>query len=397
MKIQASAVQNVLPKIPFHPVDLALPKDKLPTTTSNFSSLWGTSRTVADLVGREYAIGSSMPSQEIFYQEDTGIFACVYESWKNHWNLRTSPEDWWFPVACRVAKGVDKAAKSGYGSEKVRELFVDHEGKENICVDVDVFNIYQVDYEDFFSRMSSEITGKLKVPEFAKAMQNDFSTSTTTHGIASQINLMASMQEFFSYEMGLRGCGIKGVEMLGQQEDWDRLVTKIQKVRKELEPIMGSLPYDVSEDWFDHVEQTYVQLAKTYAAKDSKSLQEAADFWADIFMIGDGWKYGPSGFGGHAAKKYNGWLIQFLTGHESVLEEDFWEDNNREKLKGLNSVPMKVTMKWKQPPVDDKATLVAGIMGFEKHEETFNGVPSLQPNHMWAMKLKLSSPLRRLE
>ena len=114
-------------------------------------------------------------------------------------------------------------------------------------------------------------------------------------------------------------------------------------------------------------------------------------------MVGDGWKYGPSGFGGHAAEEYNGWLVKFLLGYKKVLKEDFFSDRNRERLKGLNSVPMKVTMKYKSPPVSDEARLVAGIMGYELHQDTFNGIPALQPNHMWAMKLPAGSPLRNLK
>lgn len=344
-------------------------------------------------MGGTYAIGSSTSDQRVVYQDDLGLFSCIYEAWKNHCNFRTSPEDWWFAVACRIAKAIDKAAKSKHNQE-VRELFVDHEGKETICVDLDVFNIYEVDTEYFFSQMASEITGNIKVPGYAKAMQHDFSTSHATHCIASQINLMASMQEFFSYKMGLCGCGIKGVEMLGKQEDWNRLVVKIQQIKKELKPIMRSL-YGLRSGWFDHVELVFRKLAATYAANDTESLKDAADFWADIFMVGDGWKYGPSGFGGHAAKEYNGWVIEFLTGHKSILEENFWSQNNRELLKGLNSVPMKVSLKYKNPPIEDDSTLVAGIMGFTIHHDTFNKVPALQPNHMWAMKLPPNSPLRQ--
>lgn len=223
-------------------------------------------------------------------------------------------------------------------------------------------------------------------------MQNDFSTSTSTHQITSQINLMASLQEFFDYEMGLLGCGIRGVEMLGKQEDWDKLLLKIRQLKKVLSPIVNDISWDLGQEWFDHVEFVFSKLSETYSKKSSK---EVCDFWADIFMVGEGWKYGPSGFGGYAVEKYNGWLVQFLIGRREILVEDFFSDDNKEQMRGLNSVPMKVTMKYLDPPVSDESTLVAGIMGFEAHEKTYNGVPSLQPHHMWAMKLPVNSPLRR--
>jgi len=243
-------------------------------------------------------------------------------------------------------------------------------------------------------------------------MQNDFTTSTVTHRISSQINLMASMQQFFSFEMGMCGCGIKSVEMYGEQEDWDHLVTKLRELKKQLKPIMNELRWSLGSDWFDHVEIVFRKLAQTFASSEDgadnrqvgrcfKALllhrgraRSICDFWADMFMVGDGWKYGPSGFGGHAAKEYNGWLVRFLTGRTEILEEDFFGGDNLERLKGLNKVPMVVTMKYKNPPVSGDSELVTGVMGFELFEETFNGVPSVQPHHMWAMTLPTGSPLR---
>lgn len=371
-------------------IDLSLPKDKLPAAapTSRKPS------TISKLVGPTYAIGSSQSGQEV-YGGDLGLFSSVHEAWKNHWNLRTSPEDWWFLVACRIAKAADKAAKEDDNNGAVRKMFVDHEGKENICVDVDVYYIEEVEYDSFFEKMASEITSRIKVPEYARSMQNDFSTSTTTHCIASQINLMASMQEFFSYEMGLCGCGIKAVEMIGEQEDWDCLLTKFQQLRKELEPIKFELSMvSLFDDWFDHVEHVFRKLAETYSKRNTR---EICDFWANILMIGDGWKYGPSGFGGHAAKEYNGWFVELLLGHDKVLEENFFSQKNKELMKAINTVPMKVTIKYKEPPVSVESELMAGIIGYELHTKTFNDAPSVQPHHMWAMKLPPDSLARRPE
>eukprot|EP00521_Asterionellopsis_glacialis_P008889 CAMPEP_0195286040 /NCGR_PEP_ID=MMETSP0707-20130614/3651_1 /TAXON_ID=33640 /ORGANISM="Asterionellopsis glacialis, Strain CCMP134" /LENGTH=386 /DNA_ID=CAMNT_0040345631 /DNA_START=81 /DNA_END=1241 /DNA_ORIENTATION=- len=380
-----------------HPVDLLLPKDKEPTKLKDVPC-YSSPRTVKDVFKTTYAIGSSLPDEKVYCHDqklDLGLFECIYEAWKNHYNLRTSPEDWWFAVASRIAKAINKIAKEG--NNKVRNLFVDHEGKDTIGVKAYVFSIYDVDYDSFFSEMSLKITSRIKVPQYAEAMQNDFSTSTMAHRIASQINFMVSMQEFFDYEMLVCGCGIKGLEMLGKQSDWDKLSTKLKLVKKQLEPIQDDLHRDLGEDWWGHVEHVFNKLAETYAAhKDSKQMSEVADFWADIFMVGKGWKYGPSGFGGYAAEEYNGWLVKFLTGSESILTEKFFSGTYLELLKGFNSVPMKITLTYLNHPVSDDSELTAGIMGFNIHEkDTFNGIPSLQPHHMWALKIPPSSPLRK--
>ena len=168
----------------------------------------------------EYAIGSAKDGDKVYYRHgDLGLFGAVFEAWKNHWVLRTSPEDWWFPVACRIAKAIDKAAKSSLSAQKVRDMFVSHEGKHNITVELPVYTIYEANYDQLFSSFSSEIKKRIKAPEYAEAMQNDFSTSNSAHMIASQINLMASMQEFFTYTMVCLGCGLRGLEMEGSVDD----------------------------------------------------------------------------------------------------------------------------------------------------------------------------------
>lgn len=377
-------------------LDLRLPEDKLSAILSKLSY---TPRLVEELV-EDYAIGSSDRQRTVYKgDDDRGLFQAVYEAWKNHWNLRTSPEDWWMPVAMKIAKAVDGAAlqeEELKGKEKpVRQYFVNHDGKENIQVEVPVDTIYQVDYKMVFDEFAKAIQSKIKRPDFAAVMQNDFSSSAPAHAISSQVNLMAGMQQFFTYEMALLGCGIKGLEMLGTQEDWDDLLSKFQKLRSILRPIQENI--GIGERWLQHVEMVYKNLAKTFAetelAAGQTASDEVAEFWMKIMMEGVGIKYGISGYGEEKVKAYNGWLIMFLLETDEILVENV---NANRKMSGLNEVPMKITMANLVPVISDESTLKSGIMGFEVHSQsdTFNQVPSVQPHHMWALTLPSDSPLR---
>ena len=73
---------------------------------------------------------------------DNGIFSAVLAAYNNHWKLRTSPDDWWFCVVKKVSFAIDKNAEE----KAVRDLFVEHEGKKKLCVDVPTTSIYDVDY-----------------------------------------------------------------------------------------------------------------------------------------------------------------------------------------------------------------------------------------------------------
>jgi hypothetical protein len=311
-----------------------------------------------------------------------------------------------------VAKVLDQAARHSVDGQRVREYFFDRPsflGKKTISVNLEVFTIDEVVQNDvanyFFDAVAAAIQYQIKVPKYASRMQNDFSTSTSTHVIASQINLMASVQYHFAYEMHLVGCGIKGVEMLGTQEDWDKLVIKWQDLRTQLQPLLESsdrLRGEIGEDWFHHVEHVFGMLAKTYGSSSStttttsvSSKDEIHDFWADILAVSEnGWKRGPSAVK-LATKHYNGWLIKLLTGQEKIVKERFFPIDITELLKGTNSVRLQLSLPWTTPPVtDNRAELVAGIMGFELQQNTFNGVPSVQPHHMWALKLARDSKCR---
>jgi hypothetical protein len=179
--------------------------------------------------------------------------------------------------------------------------------------------------------------------------------------------------------------------MLGTQGDWNRLVEKLQAVEKQLSPISSKI--NLSSSWFRHVEYVFRNMAQSYSDPGST---EVKDFWADVLCMGNDWKYGPSGIRESEVEAYNGWLINFLTGKDGLLKENLSSSKTLQELSGLNNVPMKVSLTYREPVVSDNSELRAGIVGFLLVEPkvTFNHVPALQPYHMWAMMFPRHSPLR---
>ncbi|XP_078349845.1 uncharacterized protein LOC144634685 [Oculina patagonica] len=179
------------------------------------------------------ALGST---ENIYSLRDCGLFSAVLTAYNNHWKLRTSPDDWWFCVIKRVACAIEKNAKK----ESVRKMFVDHEEKKTIEVIVPDTSIYTVDYSWFFDQIATGIQDNVKVPEFVDGMTADFSTTTAVQKIVSQITLMHAVQEYFDFRMGTL-CGIPALEMLGTEEDWSKLNSKLKVLRTLLEPIEKDL------------------------------------------------------------------------------------------------------------------------------------------------------------
>ena len=311
------------------------------------------------------AVGSE---ENIYSIGDCGLFAAVLTAYNNHWKLRTSPDDWWFCVIKRVACAIDKNANK----ESVRKMFVDHEGKKTIEVVVPDTSIYTVDYSWFFDQISKGVQANIKVPEFVDGMTADFSTTTAVQKIVSQITMMTSVQEYFRFGM-MCGCGIPAVEMLGTEDDWSKLKSKLKVLRTLLEPIENDL--DLSSEWWDVVEKVFNNLLATYQGS------AVSEWWSHIMSYENVYASGVIFVPGEY--RYRGWITEFLEGTKYAKEI-------KEMTSGLVSVPINL----KHPSgVQDTAAVVAGMLGFTVHTDE-NKELSVQPFQGWSLLLTSDSPFR---
>ena len=312
------------------------------------------------------ALGST---ETIYSLGDCGLFAAVLTAYNNHWKLRTSPDDWWFCVIKRVACAIDKNAKK----ESIRKMFVNHEGKKTIEVEVPDDSIYTVDYSWFFDQIARGIQENVKVPEFVDGMTADFSTTTAVQKIVSQITLMTSVQEYFRFGMKC-GCGIPAVEMLGTENDWSKLKAKLKVLRTLLEPVENDL--GLASEWWDVVEKVFSNLLATYQGSP------ASEWWSHIMSYHNAYASGMYFVPGEY--RYKGWITEFLEG--STIPMDI------EKMtSGLVSAPLNL----KHPSgVEDTAAVLAGMLGFTVHTDDTAGV-CVQPFQGWSLLLSGDSPFRQ--
>jgi len=115
-------------------------------------------------------------------------------------------------------------------------------------------------------------------------------------------------------------------------------------------------------------------------------------WWSTVLIESKEFEYGPSGMTIGEVDAYNGWLVYFCTGSNRNLKATDLAYGECKELSGLSSCPMKIIDRLHA--VEDNSTLVAGILGFQVHSNSKNGVSSLQPVHGWCMMLPPTSPLR---
>ena len=303
-------------------------------------------------------------TDNVYSLGDCGLFSSIITAYNNHWKLRTSPDDWWFSVVKRVASAIDKNANK----ESVRKMFVDHEGKKTIEVVVPDTSIYTVDYSWFFDQIAKRVQENVKVPEFVDGMTADFSTTTAVQKIVSQITLMYSVQKYFSFKP-LFSCGIPAVEMLGTEDDWSKLQSKLKVLRTLLEPIENDL--GLSSEWWVLVEKVFRELLTTYQGRPDTG------WWSHIISYQNRFGSGEHG--------YRGWITDFLEGTERLVDID-------EMTSGLVSVPL-ILGDITSRRAKDNATLVAGMLGFTLHTDETKEL-SVQPFQGWSLLLSEDSPFR---
>jgi uncharacterized alkaline shock family protein YloU len=282
---------------------------------------------------------------------DFGFFSAIYECYNNHWALRTIPDDWWYTIIRTIAMAIDKNSKK----EIVRKFFVNHDGKKRLTVDVD--DTCGIDYEKFFREMTDKIQSNIKVQGYVDAIRSDFSTSTPTHRIVSEITAMSSMQEFFEFCMRTC-CGIPYVEVLGQKEDWVQLKTKFTMLRNLLKPVSVEIGLT---DWWDRVEIVCDKLIETVNGNGDK------EWWGQIFTREQ------HGFGSGSYVTYDGWFLRDIFNIPRTVES----------LSSLPSGLVSVHLVFDDNGIETQGAIVSGIAGIKIDES--KGIPSVESTHGWAI------------
>ena len=305
-------------------------------------------------VPHESVIGSE---QLVYSTIDWGFLNTILVCYNNHWILKTTPEDWWSIIVGTVATAVDQKSEL----PSIRKFFVSHEGKKEIRIIVQTFT--DLDYSWLFTQFAEQIAANIRHPEYVTLIEADFTTTSPQQLITSQIMVMASVQKYFDY-VAATLCGIPGVEMTGSVEDWEKLVTKLEYLRKLLDPIVEDLELAV---WFSKTKMILDKLLETYNGVPDRK------WWSQILS------YNSSDDGSDQKGWWSGWMAEFLR-PDTDRPVDF--------TSGVVSVPLVLI----GGRYEDTGNLVAGTVGYTIEESTYNR-PSIKTEHGLGLILPKDSPL----
>lgn len=230
---------------------------------------------------------------EIFPSSDSFIHGAI-QAWGEHLHLELRPEEVWFTVLAQLNFYMDANA------EKVRHLFVKHEGQETIVVE-------DIDWTSVLLRFKDEIQARVQTDWLRDWIMPGFSTTTRGDEMTANILMMGLMKAYFKYEGGII-CGLPSVTLLGEKKDWEKLQAKLERLAE-----FGEEPTAYQAN----LVPIFKRFVKSFDEPDS---EETRDFWSQI-VFGQ-----SSGVCGSAPLELSGWISGFL----------FW-DTEGKRLDGLGA------------------------------------------------------------
>ena len=151
-----------------------------------------------------------------------GFVWSLVHAYSNHHHVSIRPEDVWFAILVQLSFYVNGHA------EELRAFFVDHQGTRELEV-IELGTRYTVDFGALAIRMSKLIQKNVVDSELRDWIVPAFTTTTDSDRVIASILMMGALQKYFSYRMTL-GCGIPSVTLLGEREDWEKILGRLDKI-----------------------------------------------------------------------------------------------------------------------------------------------------------------------
>lgn len=173
---------------------------------------------------------SSVDGSQQVITKKNGFVLGVVSAYNNHHHLVIRPDDVWIAILSQLNFYINAHAKA------LRDKFVDHEEKKDLVVVSPAATLGQADFGDLAVQVSGQIDQNIKDKSLVSWVLPNFSTTTANDTVICSAIIMSTLKEYFRYVMML-GCGIPSITLEGTKEDWQSILTRIDKL-----PSFGTEP-----------------------------------------------------------------------------------------------------------------------------------------------------------
>jgi hypothetical protein len=296
---------------------------------------------------------SKLPDSLVTYGEHpflTGILT----AYKEHRPFVISPDIVWLLISQGFARHISN------NSEEFRSQIVNFKNKKTLTVMSNEITLgnSNSNWEAVFSQFTNQIndyTGK----ELTNILTANFSTTTQTSRIVSEITVMETVKEYFNYKILIAGCGIPKITIEGTIEDWEKVLQKTKYISK----------YKLKW-WTDELEPILKQIIETKKGNFKKK------FWMNMVKSHTEKKYG-------SPTTINGWIIKFFPYTKEGKKTDLKPIS---KINNLASELVKVPFILEDSMNNKsyKMEFWAGFIGLSQNKKDY----TLKPEICWAINNK---------
>jgi len=280
------------------------------------------------------------------------FFSGMYKAYGDHRPFVLSPDIMWLLISQGFAQHVNN------NPEELRKLFVDFQGQRSLIVYQEEPGFRPI--KEFFPKFS-ELIAKNTNKELVDILTADFSTTTPTSKVVSEIVIMEATKPYFEFIGAMYVCGIPEITLEGTPGDWKKLLDKTLYLKK----------YNL-DWWIDKLEPILKEFVNASEGKVDKA------FWQKIFKIKKAEICGDPDV-------VNGWVTCFFPYYENGQRTDLKEISMDDKL-APEIVKVDMTYVIIDGTQKDEVPLEiwGGIMGLRQDTVNF----ALKPEIGWFIRKK---------
>ena len=161
-----------------------------------------------------------------FIAKRNGLVQTIIAAYNQHHALVLRPDDIWLCILTQFNLFVNGEGRA----EQLRSVFVAHEGKKELVV-TGGGDRYTADYGGMAKQMTKLIEKNVVDPSLRTWIIPSFTTTTDTDVVVASVVMMATLQTYFDYRFCIL-CGIPQVTLLGEKDDWEQIVRRIEKLKE---------------------------------------------------------------------------------------------------------------------------------------------------------------------
>ncbi|MFM2266928.1 MAG: hypothetical protein RL757_369 [Bacteroidota bacterium] len=305
---------------------------------------------------------TSFAQQKLIFYHKHAFFSGIVDAYRQHYPMQFSPDAIWQIINMGFSRHVAANAES------LRKKFVDFDGKQKLIVVVGQDKIalgnrnsqWEIVFPQF-TKQISQFTGKMLIENLTA----DFTTTTPTTQIASQITTMDAMKHYFDYEVGIVGCGVSRVTLEGSVEDWEKVLEKTKFLTQ----------YNL--DWW--TKELIPILEQFIAAKKGKVDK---DFWRNMVRIKESKKaYGSESF-------IDGWVNKFYPYDADGKSRTFAPITNPERQLAPDLVEVPFILSFFETKSSFNMQFQAGFVGWSQDPKTL----AMRPEIGWLVNHEPAPP-----